>query len=107
MLETKHTFCRICEALCGLEATVERTGTLRLENCSRCSRKTITGGELLDAMVKKTPMGRLGAPEDIASAVLFLASGASSWITGKVIEVDGGAPGSVWPIPIPSGLDYV
>jgi len=63
--------------------------------------------EWLAAMTKKTPMGRLGKPEDIASAVLFLASPASSWITGKILEVDGGAPGSTWPLQIPSGLEDV
>jgi NAD(P)-dependent dehydrogenase (short-subunit alcohol dehydrogenase family) len=36
------------------------------------------------------PLGRLGTPEDIANAVIFLASGLSSWITGQAIAVDGG-----------------
>lgn len=57
-----------------------------------------------EGMVAKTPLGRLGEPEDIALAVLFLASPASAWMTGQVIAVDGGAPTSVWPFPIPSGL---
>ncbi len=55
-------------------------------------------------MADRTPMGRLGDPEDIALAVLYLASSASSWVTGKVLEVDGGAVARVWPFPIPSGL---
>jgi len=37
------------------------------------------------------PLGRLGEPEDIAGAILFLASPAASWITGQAIPVDGGA----------------
>jgi len=37
-----------------------------------------------------TPMKRLGTPEDIAFAVLYLASPAAAWVTGKIIEVDGG-----------------
>src|SRR4051812_40164217 len=41
-------------------------------------------------MVDGTPLKRLGEPEDIAIAALYLASPAGSFITGKVIEVDGG-----------------
>ncbi|MFN8628568.1 MAG: glucose 1-dehydrogenase [Candidatus Binatia bacterium] len=47
-----------------------------------------------------TPMGRLGEVEDIALAVLYLASPAASWITGKVIEIDGGTEGTNWPFPV-------
>ena len=36
------------------------------------------------------PLGRLGAPEDVAAAVAFLASSDASWITGQVINLDGG-----------------
>jgi 7-alpha-hydroxysteroid dehydrogenase len=57
-----------------------------------------------EAMVSRTPLARLGEPIDMALTALFLASSASSWMTGQVLEVDGGAPASVWPLPIPSGL---
>ncbi len=56
-------------------------------------------------MIARTPMARLGEPEDIAAAVLYLASPASAWVTGKIFEIDGGAPASTWPMPIPNGLD--
>ena len=36
------------------------------------------------------PLGRSGEPDDIASAILFLASDASSWITGETVVIDGG-----------------
>ena len=45
----------------------------------------------------KTPMRRNGTPEDIAAAALFFASSASSWITGKLLEVDGAAPAGLFP----------
>ena len=48
-------------------------------------------------LVAKTPMRRNGTPEDIASAALFFASPASSWITGKLLEVDGAAPTGLFP----------
>ena len=46
--------------------------------------------EMMDQLETKTPLGRVGEPEDIAATVLYLASRAGQYITGKVIEVDGG-----------------
>ena len=46
--------------------------------------------ELKDAIVKATPLGRMGTPEEIAYAVAFLASDDASYITGQVLAVDGG-----------------
>ena len=42
-------------------------------------------------MIARTAMRRNGVPDDIAAAVLYLASPAASWVTGKLLEVDGGA----------------
>jgi 7-alpha-hydroxysteroid dehydrogenase len=50
----------------------------------------LTNDELRGRMEQATPLGRIGDPEDVAAAVLFLASPAGGYITGKVIEVDGG-----------------
>jgi 7-alpha-hydroxysteroid dehydrogenase len=58
-------------------------------------------GDLQKQMEALTPMARLGDPEDIACAVLYLASPAASWVTGKVFEIDGGTVASNWPIKIP------
>lgn len=46
--------------------------------------------EIRREMEQGTLLGRLGEPEDIALGVLYLASPAGGWITGKVIEIDGG-----------------
>lgn len=46
--------------------------------------------KVLDAVKERTPLRRLGRPEDIANAYLFLASDEASFITGQVISVDGG-----------------
>lgn len=45
---------------------------------------------LLDEAIKMTPLGRLGAIEDVAYAVAFLASDEAAYITGQVLSVDGG-----------------
>ena len=46
--------------------------------------------EMIEFAVQRTPMGRLGQPEDLARVVSFLASPAAEWITGQVIVADGG-----------------
>jgi NAD(P)-dependent dehydrogenase (short-subunit alcohol dehydrogenase family) len=54
----------------------------------------ITGGKLTDDLkaevIKGIPLGRLGVADDIANAYLFLASDLSAYITGAVIDVNGG-----------------
>jgi NAD(P)-dependent dehydrogenase (short-subunit alcohol dehydrogenase family) len=43
-----------------------------------------------DQIAAHVPLRRLGLPDDIATAALFLASDASSWVTGQTLVVDGG-----------------
>ena len=45
--------------------------------------------EVLDPLVRQIPLRRLGKPEDIANAFVFLASEEASYITGVVLSVDG------------------
>lgn len=56
---------------------------------TRFSRALYEAGE--EFVANRIPLRRLGEPEDIASAALFLVSDAASWITGEVLVVDGGA----------------
>lgn len=43
-----------------------------------------------DEVARGYPLGRLGTPEDIASAVTYLASASSAWVTGQILTLDGG-----------------
>jgi 3-oxoacyl-[acyl-carrier protein] reductase len=47
-------------------------------------------GEQKEGLLKKIPMGRVGDPQDIANAAVFLASNLSDYMTGQVLTVDGG-----------------
>lgn len=53
----------------------------------------ITGSDTEKAMISKTPLGRIGQPEDIAKVAVFLASDDAGWITGEKITVSGGLYG--------------
>lgn len=53
--------------------------------------RTTAAGEILDSFVEKIPLGRIGVPDDVARAALFLVSDAASFITGITVPVDGGA----------------
>jgi 3-oxoacyl-[acyl-carrier protein] reductase len=46
--------------------------------------------KVLEGMIARTPLGRMGRPEDIANAYVWLASDAAAFVTGTVLSVDGG-----------------
>jgi NAD(P)-dependent dehydrogenase (short-subunit alcohol dehydrogenase family) len=52
--------------------------------------KALANPKVLAFLLERTPLGRIGQPEDVANAVAFLASDEASWITGSTIFVDGG-----------------
>src|SRR5438309_654520 len=53
--------------------------------------------EIRRQMETMTPMRRIGTVEDVALAALWLCSPAGSWVTGKVVELDGGTESTNWP----------
>ena len=60
---------------------------------SRMSAFALNDESTRDELLSSVPLGRTGTPEDIVGAVRFLASRAGAYLTGSVLEVDGGAAG--------------
>lgn len=54
------------------------------------AEKILSSPEKMEASAKRHPLGRVGSPEDIAEAALYLLSEKSSWVTGQIFHVDGG-----------------
>jgi len=68
---------------------------------TRSLEVVLTDDDLRAQFLAGTPMHRPGEPEDIACAVLYLVSDASSWVTGKVFEIDGGTESPSMQVPVP------
>ena len=54
------------------------------------NRSSLDTQEKIDAVSQRLPMGRIGSPQDVTGAVLFLCSSMSSYMTGQLLVVDGG-----------------
>ena len=57
---------------------------------SETGMTSVLPSQVMDQMLAQVPLGRPGMPEDVAQAVLFLSSDHAAYITGQVIQVDGG-----------------
>ena len=63
-------------------------------------RQLMVNDDMRRLILSRTPMGRLGEPEEIAALAAFLASDESSYITGETIAADGGRLGQNYPAPV-------
>lgn len=54
------------------------------------TRSVLGNPDVVSWLLERTPMGRVGQPEDVANAVSFLSSDKASWVTGTTLMVDGG-----------------
>jgi meso-butanediol dehydrogenase / (S,S)-butanediol dehydrogenase / diacetyl reductase len=71
----------------GVRVNAIAPGTLRTPAWEQRRQKN---PEVLERVARWYPMGRVGEPEDVAGAALFLASDEAAWISGAVLPVDGG-----------------
>ncbi|WGS54206.1 SDR family oxidoreductase [Paraburkholderia sp. D15] len=80
----------------GIRVNTVIPGGTRTPIWTRGAREGATLDATETALAPRIPFGRLAAPEEVAAAVLFLASGDGSGMTGAEIVVDGGTTGAPW-----------
>ncbi|KUI41647.1 short-chain dehydrogenase [Mycobacterium sp. IS-1590] len=73
----------------GIRVNAVAPGTIRTERVKQLPNEP-GGSEYLAAIERMHPIGRIGEPAEVASAIAFLASDDASFITGAVLPVDGG-----------------
>jgi NAD(P)-dependent dehydrogenase (short-subunit alcohol dehydrogenase family) len=73
----------------GIRVNAVAPGTIRTERVRQLPGEP-GGAEYIEQIVRMHPMGRLGEPDEVARAIVFLASDEASFITGAILPVDGG-----------------
>jgi NAD(P)-dependent dehydrogenase (short-subunit alcohol dehydrogenase family) len=81
----------------GIRVNAVAPGTIATELANKA---VLTSDEARQRILGRTPMKRLGQPEEIADAVAFLASDAASYITGEILTVDGGRMALNYTVPV-------
>jgi 3-oxoacyl-[acyl-carrier protein] reductase len=79
----------VCPGYIATERTVEL-------NQTRAKRERRTSEEIARDVIRAIPLGRMGHPDELAAAVAFLASERAGYITGAVLQVDGGFTRSIF-----------
>ncbi|MDH3495495.1 MAG: SDR family oxidoreductase [Gemmatimonadota bacterium] len=85
----------------GITVNVVAPGYIRTPRteelaAARAARSGSTVPEVVAGLVGDIPLGRMGEPEEVAAAIAFLASEPARYITGAVLQVDGGFTRSIW-----------
>jgi len=70
----------------GITCNAVLPGTIETD----VNKEDLSDPEKRAYMIKRTPLGRLGVPEDVPGAVVFLASDDANYVTGSLLVVDGG-----------------
>ncbi len=85
-------------ALAAEVAPTVRVNAIAVGAVDTSALRPFLNEDLEAQMSARTPMQRIGQPEDIAIMAMYLAAPASCWVTGKIFEVDGGTEKSNWPL---------
>ena len=78
--------CAIALGPFGIRCNAVMPGTIATD----LNKEDLSSPEKLAYMCSRIPLGRLGQPEDVAGAVVFLASDMARYVTGAALLVDGG-----------------
>jgi NAD(P)-dependent dehydrogenase (short-subunit alcohol dehydrogenase family) len=81
----------------GIRVNAVAPGTIATELAAKA---VLTSEDAKKKILSRTPMKRLGEPEEVADVVAYLASDAASYITGEIVVVDGGRMALNYTVPV-------
>jgi NAD(P)-dependent dehydrogenase (short-subunit alcohol dehydrogenase family) len=86
----------------GVRVNAVAPGTIATELAAKA---VLTSDEARERILSRTPLGRLGTPEEVAEVVAWLASDAASYVTGEIVVVDGGRMTLNYTVPVRPAKD--